>query len=554
MKEKKSPKPPKGFRVHSELFKSALKKVMPVANSKANVLPIVNGNVKVSVTGSEATLTATDLTTTISVKMPVHGLTNEIIIDPPIEEQPEMLMLPEGNEDMPGEDFDISDEEFENNQYDDFLDEPSYFEAEEPKQPRYKRKSKKEAEVVVEVLEAEPEQEPIPEEQFHQTEETPFEDHNTEGLPEWMYTTPSEEMEEEETIDDDEDMCDDFSPINQQPFTEKQEDESTFETDIADYEFLLPIESLPVIEALNCPIEVVSYDGVITITTDIGSKYRFLSDPVEDYPNRRKILMPDFKFYLPSEILFKTVKGVSFAVGDDNLRPAMTGIYVEKATNESIRLVATNAHILLYKTIDAKPVILNENEDEKFDPSAIMPPIAFKLLAGTTGLVSIACDLKNRLLEFDVAGVKVRCGFVEGTYPAYKSVIPNTEPPLTVTVGKSQMLSTLKRAKTLCDEATNRLIIVVHQNEMKLICNKQLDDGPLFTTMDETLKVRTEVAKTETEFPQMVIGVNANLFYDIILQGSTTDTLVFGFYSPDKAIMINSTEIETALIMPVMIR
>ena len=543
MKENNFPKPPVGFRVHSETLKSALKKVMPVANSKANVLPIVNGNVKVCVNGSEAVIMATDLTTTISVKVPVNGLTHVHPNELHQEEQQEMLLLSEVEEDISNDEgyftHPENEAEYEEYQHDEYYDNASDFEVEEPKVPRYKRKAKKEAEATVEVLEQE---EAIIEEE---TNDVPFD--ADEDLPEWYRSTQSEETDEEELSDDEDD------DTEQLPYEPIQEDESTFETDNDEYSFLLPIESLPVIEALNCPVELTCHQGVITITTDTGSTYRFVPDPVEDYPNKRKRLNPDFKFHLPSEILYKTVKGVSFAVGEDNLRPAMTGIYVEKSTDESIRLVATNAQILLYKTIDAQPLIINE--EENFNPSAIMPPIAFKLLAGTTGLVSIACDIKNQLLEFNVEGVKVRCSFVEGVFPSYRTVIPSTEPLLAVTVGKSQMLSTLKRAKTLCDEASNRLIIAVHADEMKLICNKQLDsDGSIFNTMDETLKVRTEVEKSQTEFPKMIIGVNVKLFYDIILQGCTTDTLVLSFYAPDRAIMINASEKEAALIMPVLIQ
>lgn len=542
MKENSPPKPPVGLRVHSELLKHALKKVMPVANNKANVLPILNGNVKVSVNGSEAIILATDLSTSISVRIPVNGLTHGNLNDKQTDNQEKTLLLSEGaleeNYDAALEEFEASKEDYEEYLYDEFYDNASDFEVEEPKQPRYKRKGKKEVEATVEVLEQE---DVITEEG---TTDVPFD--ADEDLPEWYRTTQAEETDEEELIDDEDDT-------EQLPYEPIQEDESTFETDDDEFAFLLPIESLPVIEALNCPVEITSHKGVVTIATDTGGTYRFLSDPVEDYPNKRKRLNPDFKFYLPAEILLKTVKGVSFAVGDDSLRPAMTGILVEKSSNESIRLVATNAHILLFKTIDANPVVLTE--EENFSPSVIMPPIAFKLLAGAIGLVSITCDKRHQLLEFDVSGMKVRCAFVEGVYPAYKNAIPVIEPLITVTVGKSQMLSTLKRAKALCDDATNRLIISVYPDVIKLICNKQTDtDMGILNSMDETLKVRTEMSKSQTEFPQMIIGVNAKLFHDIILQGCTADTLVLSFYAPDRAIMINASENEAALIMPVMVQ
>ena len=62
------------FNAHARVLAQALKRLQPVAKN-GSVLPIVNGNVHVGLTGNTATLSATDLETRVSVTIAVQNTT-----------------------------------------------------------------------------------------------------------------------------------------------------------------------------------------------------------------------------------------------------------------------------------------------------------------------------------------------------------------------------------------------------------------------------------------------------------------------------------------------
>jgi len=506
MKEKTNfKKPLRGFRVHSELFKQSLKRVYPVAANKDTVLEVVSGNVLVSVTGNNAEVVATDFGTRIAVSIPVHDLYLS---------QQEVLKTTSELPLLTIETFPVlEDVGYEEN------------EVNEGRQPRYKRKA----------IEEEPETE-IQEEEIILDEQTEEE--------------TEEESNDLDFLEDEIDNEEDFTITDGKPSTTELDD--MYETMVSDYSFILPLSCLAVLEALNCPIDVVYDNGLVIIKTDDGNMYRFLSPDAENFPKRQKMMQTDFMVTLPAEVLSKTVKGLSFAVGTDNLRPAMMGIFMEKISERKLRLVATNAHILLYKTVDAN-IVSNLKEGEPVE--AILPTMPFKILTGLTGNATISVDVTREIIEFELSGVNIRCSMIEpNTYPKYKVVLPQDMPMVSVSVGKSQIISTLKRAKKLCDIATNKLVLSITQDKMCLVCqNSANTDGEYFNSLEETLKVSTSLAPGNEGFENIVLGLNTSLLYDIICYGGTSETVTLGIYAPNKGVIVNKNENELSLIMPMVV-
>lgn len=536
----------KGFRVHPALLKQAIKKVVPVANGKNNVLPVVSGNVHVSVNGNEAEVYATDLSTSAAVKIPVLRLQDSTALTA----HENATSEDRGTFVSYGEDEDVFTEAFE---------ETDSMEVQDAKPPRYKSKKAKpqpeeeDADVLVDE-----------DELVSALEEKEFEARIAEIARQAM-TDPETLEEEEDDLPEDEDWQDDYRDDEEEVQEESDDDEMPFagtatteqyeyEDRTSEFSILLPLEALPVLDALNCAVTVTHEDSVVTIATDQGSKYRFFSGDTSDYPTKQRVLTPDFSVTIAAEVLQRTVKAIAFAVGEDMVRPAMTGIYFEPRF-ESIRLVATNAHILAYKTIDA--IVEQHREVAENKPlGVIIPPVAFKLLATSGAPVRVSWNFDNGLIELVAGDVRVRCQACEGKYPDYQCVVPRDLAPVVVNVGKSQLLATLRRAKALSDPATKKVVMELIGDEMKLICSSFGDDSPgEFITMEESMKVNIALHENPNYRAEDVtrIGFNAEFLYNIIQQTCSDETVSISLYASNRAALLNANEKEVALIMPVMV-
>src|SRR5580693_2995916 len=85
-------------------------------------------------------------------------------------------------------------------------------------------------------------------------------------------------------------------------------------------------------------------DLSIEMSSDVG-KYRIGGEKADDFP-REPAPGDTTAFTMPSIVLLECINKTIFAVSTDTLRPAMTGVYFELAT-DSITLVSTDAHRLV---------------------------------------------------------------------------------------------------------------------------------------------------------------------------------------------------------------
>jgi len=480
---------------------------------------------------------ATDLSTSAAVKIPVQKLQESTALTA----HQNATSEDRGTFVSYGEDEDVFTEAFE---------ETEGMEVQDAKPPRYKSKKSK--------------QQPEDEDADVLVDEAEFEARTAEISRQTM-TDPETLDEEEDKFPEDEDWQDDYRDDEEEVQEGSDDDEMPFagtatteqyeyEDRISDFSILLPLDALPVLDALNCVVTVTHDGSTVTIATDQGSKYRFFSGDTTDYPTKQRVLMPDFSVTIAAEVLQKTIKAIAFAVGEDTIRPAMTGIYFEPHS-KSIRLVATNAHILAYKTIDA--IVEQHREVAENKPlGVIIPPLAFKLLATSGAPVRVSWNFDNGLIELVAGDVRVRCQACEGRYPEYQTVIPRDLAPVVVNVGKSQLLATLRRAKALSNPATKKVVMELVGDEMKLICSSFGDDSPgELITMEESLKVNIALHENPNYRAEDVtrIGFNAEFLYNIIQQTCSGETVSISLYASNRAALLNANENEVALIMPVMV-
>jgi len=90
----------------------------------------------------------------------------------------------------------------------------------------------------------------------------------------------------------------------------------------------------------------------IEITSDNG-KYKVMGENPDNFP-KEPVADVATSFTMPSEALVTAISKCLFAVSNDDLRPAMTGVFFE-LSDKGITCVATDAHRLVFANRERVP-------------------------------------------------------------------------------------------------------------------------------------------------------------------------------------------------------
>lgn len=501
------------FKVHSRVLWQALRRLQPVAKAAGNVLPVVNGHVHVGLNGNQATLTATDLETRVSVIITTQN-TTALHPDDADDAAPQ-LTLPAATEEPADEDFDGAFYELPDEDAAEFV--------KEGRSPRYRKAAEK-----AEAPQPEPEEVAV----YEFPEEESDEEEEVDG-----YEFPEEEYEDDEPGED-------ALPFDNN--TKGAATAYTYESPVFDSEFLVPIEALPILESINGTVTV-SYhdkDGIINIA-GTGGCWSFLSPSAHDFPLRRRAFSATDTIVVNAEVLTKAIKQIGFACGTDTLRPAMTGIYVY-VVNSVVTLVATNAHILLTKQLEC-PIVNATN-------SFILRKEIVRALANYEGEVELQYDHDTAQIKISGRGFELMSNVIGERYPDFSVVIPAKESPATlVSIGKGALLNSLKRAKLLTDAATHGVDMRIEAGKITLSADI-VESGLL--AMSETLPAMVErinEKEAEATGEPIEIRLNSHFFFDVVSNfGVSNDTTTFRIYAPNRPLIYELAGSDIALIMPLM--
>src|SRR5690606_15773668 len=196
-------------------------------------------------------------------------------------------------------------------------------------------------------------------------------------------------------------------------------------------------------QPLTFHIDMNSY--AVEITSDNG-KYKVMGENPENFP-KEPAADDTTSFTLESSALVTAINKTLFAVSNDDLRPAMTGVYFELA-DKSLTFVATDAHRLVkYVRTDA-----NCPQSDTF----IVPNKPLNLLKSALpdneSAVKISYSQNHVVVSHD--GAQMICRLIDARFPAYKVVIP-TDNPYRLTVAKSDFQNALKRVSVFANKSTN---------------------------------------------------------------------------------------------------
>jgi DNA polymerase-3 subunit beta len=197
------------------------------------------------------------------------------------------------------------------------------------------------------------------------------------------------------------------------------------------------------------------------VITSANGVYNFIGQNGDEYPRMPELQNDARLLTVPVSTLADGIAKTQFCTADDELRPVMNGIYFD-ILNDSLTMVATDAHKLVRYKTSYSTVSLNEGEDKA---SFILPkkPASMlkNILPKESGEVEIRFDSKNA--HFKLSNYTMICRQVEGRYPNYNGVIPK-ENPYKVIVDRVTILNALKRVSVFSNQASNLVKLQIGDN------------------------------------------------------------------------------------------
>lgn len=197
----------------------------------------------------------------------------------------------------------------------------------------------------------------------------------------------------------------------------------------------------------------------IEITSDNG-KYKVMGENPDNFP-KEPPADDTSSFSMTSHALLTAINKSIFAVSNDDLRPAMTGVFFELEKN-GITFVATDAHRLVrYKLKDVKC--------PKSD-SFIVPKKPLNLLKASLpdNDDDITVSYNNNHLFVKHGTVQLSCRLLDARFPDYKVVIP-AENPYRMTIGRQDFQSALRRVSIFSNKSTNLVTLNISGSELQLM-------------------------------------------------------------------------------------
>ena len=279
-------------------------------------------------------------------------------------------------------------------------------------------------------------------------------------------------------------------------------------------------------------------DATFAIEISAGDgKYKLSGENGEDFP-KIPVVENASSVNLPASVLGEAINKTIFAVSNDELRPAMTGVYCQ-LSREHLTFVATDAHKLVrYRRKDAKA---------DSTTSFILPKKALTLLKSALPAddVNVSVEYNSTSAFFKFGNINLVCRLIDERYPDYEAVIPGNNPNKLV-IDRALFLNTLRRVVIFANKTTHQVRLKISGSEL----NISSEDLDFANEAHERLSCQYEGEDLE-------IGFNARFLIEM-LTNLSGEEVTLELSTPNRAgLLIPQTNDENEdvlmLVMPVML-
>ncbi len=274
----------------------------------------------------------------------------------------------------------------------------------------------------------------------------------------------------------------------------------------------------------------------VEITSDNG-KYKVMGENPDNFP-KEPAADDTTSFTMSATALVTAINKTIFATSNDDLRPAMTGVFFE-LDKKGVQFVATDAHRLVrYKRTDAHGA---KNE------SFIVPRKPLNLLktALPDNEDEITISYNSNHLFVKHGTTQMSCRLIDARFPDYKVVIP-TDNPYKLTVNKADFQGALRRVSVFSNKSTNQVALNISGSQLQLAAQD----------VDFSFE-GNERMKCQYDGEDITIAFNARFLIEM-LNAAESDEVVIELSTPTKAGILKPTEKDDneellMLVMPLML-
>ncbi len=274
----------------------------------------------------------------------------------------------------------------------------------------------------------------------------------------------------------------------------------------------------------------------IELSSDNG-RYKLSGENATDFPKVPSV-SNDFSASISSDVLARAINNTIFATSNDELRPAMTGVYVNLG-DKNTTFVATDGHRLVrYRRTDVK---------SESGSTIIIPRKALNLLKATlpSENTDVTIDFNAANAFFKFGSIRMICRLIDERFPDYENVIPAAS-TIKMTINRTDFLSSMKRISIYANKTTHQVRLKITGSELQV----SAEDLDFSNEANERLSC-------EHEGEDIEIGFNARFMIEM-LTNLDTEQIRLNMSAPNKAGVILPVEKDKnedilMLVMPVML-
>lgn len=257
-----------------------------------------------------------------------------------------------------------------------------------------------------------------------------------------------------------------FECRNQSVLITASDTENTFQTQIqldtleGEGRFAVPnknmLDALKELPEQPLTLEIDTDNYSISILYQNGVS-KFAIQSAEDYPEIEKSTGENITLTMKSETLLDCISRSLFATDTNEIRPVMSGIYFD-IDSEKVAVVATDGHKLVRN--------LNFGIGSESVSSFILPKKPANLLRNSLPKddSDVVINFTQRNAEFIFGSMTLTCRLIEGRYPNYNAVIPQTNPN-ELTIDRKSLLSAVKRVLPFASASSLLIRLSIEQGK-----------------------------------------------------------------------------------------
>ena len=268
-------------------------------------------------------------------------------------------------------------------------------------------------------------------------------------------------------------------------------------------------------------------------------RYKLAGHKSDEFP-QLPVMADTSVWEIPADVLARGFEKTVFATGVDEIRPIMSGVFMEMTENY-LTFVATDAHKLVrYRRMDVKSDVV---------ASFIMPKKPINQLKNIlTSLADepVRIEFNKTNASFVFGDYVLICRLLEGRYPNYEAVIPKNNPNQ-LTIDRQTFLSAIRRVAVFSSKATHQVRFRITGQEIMLTA----EDIDFYNEAKERLAC-------SYMGDDMEIGFNSRFFQEM-LGNFDSNEVKLEMSAPNRAGILtpvdneNEAEDLLMLLMPVML-